>query len=153
MNRNVVGIIGSIAVHLIFVLAFLLTPQPPPPPEKQIPDSGENPINVTLLMNEEGMSKGTEFKQVYTFDGDPCPPNAKTYLGVGISYDRITGEIEQAPSVHPAYKAGIRVGDLLVNDPYPDEQGMMYLNIIQNNHQQTLAIKATQICYLSEPLT
>lgn len=153
MNNNVVGIIGSVTIHLILVLAFILTPQPAPPPEQQLPNSGENPANVTLLMAEEGMSNGFETKQIYTFDGDPCPADAKTYLGVGITYDRVTGLIEQAPSVHPAYKAGIRVGDLLVNDPYPDEKGMMYLNIIQNNHQHTLAIKATQICYLSEPLT
>lgn len=155
MNRNVVGIIGSITVHLIVIVAFFLTPTPPLPQKAEPPfPTDDTPTNVTLLMDEAEMSNGMGISnQPLTFDGNPCPPGAKTYLGVGISYNQVTGQIEQAPSAHPAYKAGIRVGDLLVNNPYPDENNMMHLNIIQGNHQQTLSIKATQICYLLEPLS
>ena len=149
-----VGVIGTILVHLM-VLVLFLEFSSNSQPDKQVDNPANNPVNVMILLDvavpPEG-SDATTNEPLYTADGKVCPPGAKTYLGVGFVYETDTGEIHQVPTVLPAYKAGIRTGDLLLNDPYPDAAGMMYIKILRGYKQINFEIKAAEICYSPEPL-
>lgn len=146
------GVIGTILVHLLVLVLFLdfsSTPRVDQRPNETV----DTPVDVVLLTEAEADAMGPKTDPLYTADGKICPPGTKTYLGIGIVYEMDTGEITQAPDVLPAFKAGIRVGDLLLNNPFPDAAGMMYPKILRGYQQITFEIKTTQVCYLSGPVT
>lgn len=146
-----VGVVGTILVHLL-VLVLFLEFSSSSHSNQQPAQTADTPVDVVLLTEAEADAAGSIADPLYTPDGKACPPGSKTYLGVGFVYETDTGEIYQAPAVLPAHKAGIRTGDLLLNNPFPDADGMMYIKILRGYTQLTFEIKAVEICYSPEPL-
>ena len=75
---------------------------PPPPPEK---------LRIVARVQQEAPALKTQDKGFHAKEV-PCK---SWYYGVGIIHDIFTGEISEVPPGYPAYKAGILVGDSLLD--------------------------------------
>lgn len=80
--------------------------------------------------------------------GPPCEKN-KQYEGVGLRFSGFTGAIIEVLEGSPAQKAGIRVGDFLV-DPFssnPIVDGYKTIAFRRDGNSFELKIKTEVICY------
>lgn len=157
-NRKVtiLSVIGSLAIHAIFLIALSinLAPPPPPPPPKPPPPTQEKTMKVTLvpLMPAKAAGVPKPGDAGYVRDEKICAGKDNTYLGVGIIIQPGSDRIISAPVQYPAYRAGLREGDLLI-DPFVSEiTADGYLDFIasRNNIPIKFHIKTENICFKKE---
>jgi len=93
--------------------------------------------------------KGTDSQEGIDINGNRCDSTKNLYDGVGFIYLPSTGQVLNAPTMLPAYQAGIRIGDLLLNDPDPDADGFESLVVLkfQASTPTTFHIKTIKICF------
>ena len=146
MERKRYGLIGTLLIHLsVLVLLFNTEPvrkRQMNPPKPVTPNS----VEIIMLpgQGEANRSEGVDA------NGNQCPPtNKNLYDGVGFIYYESTGQVINAPTMLPAYQAGIRIGDLLLNNPDPDADGIEHLVILkfQASTPVTFHIKTIKICF------
>jgi hypothetical protein len=152
---QVIGICFSILLHLcIFLFLFwkpTILPPPPPPPEKQ------KPVSVRLIARNDTTKENIPITKdgwkLSRRDPELCRSvDGKTYVGIGIKFDPWLYKITRAPEQYPAYIAGMRVGDALVN-PYAsaDENGYIDMDVFRGEQRISFHIKREKICYVIEP--
>lgn len=80
-------------------------------------------------------------------DGIGCP-DGEWFGGVGLEHDLFTNRIPKAPSGYPAYRAGVRVGDILLNEYELRGDPGTEVQIQVDRADQILVFKAvrTKIC-------
>jgi len=140
------GVIGTLVVHASVLLLFIspsCTPKHPPSA------AAEQRVSVNLLpppspaahLSAEGPNPGGGTPS------DPCPAE-KQYEGIGILWMPGTRLIVKAPPGYPAYRAGIRVGDMLVN---PDELyprgNILEIDVFRHTTRLTFKVKLEKICF------
>ncbi len=168
MERTfIISIICSILIHIILILlltihpikyrvtennatlsATLLTPVPlidKKEKEKKIIQSLKSDNYYKSPVNKLPITKESLNKR----DEEMCKGKGNTYLGVGIVIQPGTDLITKAPPQYPAYKAGLREGDLLVN-PFASSvtpDGYMEFTVNHNGTLTVFRIKAENICF------
>ena len=146
--KRTVGIIGTLVIHLALPI-YLLWPRhpPPPPPASEI----EHSVRVTLIPKISAAPAITEGDGP-GINGAPdpriCAGRHKTYTGIGIIHGIGTLRIDSAPATYPAYKAGLRVGDQIV-ELYHEIGGSPYMrvHVTRNGQHLKFRIKVEPICY------
>ena len=152
MNRvKVFAAVCSIIIHLLlaFILYFDIKTQREKLPAYQFQQGGavtllppvENEPILIAKQEEEG--NGHDY-----FSVDNCAAD-RQYDGIGIIFDPYDFKITEAPTSYPAYRAGIRVGDVIMR-PYSTiaVQGVMDVDIEKPNGKVVkYRIKTTRICY------
>ena len=75
----------------------------------------------------------------------------ESFGGIGIQMG-LYGEVVEVPEWYPAYKAGIRLGDVVLNnESIRGEPGtFVAVRIIRDNQELTFIIKRDIICYKTE---
>jgi len=151
MSR-LVGVIGAVLIHLTVVAPLLIpscTPPvtPPPPPTAE----HEETIVQLYIVSQKDEPQPPQNGDKGQWTGDDCPDVKKIYEGVGIIYDPGTGRVLQAPPSLPAYKAGVRVGDVFVN-PYPGgsngiRDGIAEFDFFRSAERFTVRIPTEKICF------
>lgn len=156
MSR-LVGIIATLLIHLLVVLLFLLHPRVYPAPPKK--DSGnigkmQQAVSVKLIPLDQLHSDRTSNNQQGPTDvrsDHICMGKDDTYVGIGVTYSTATYLIISAPESYPAYKAGIRVGDMFIDpDIKPAADGYATINIMRDKVQLKFRVKFSSICFLSQ---
>jgi len=76
-----------------------------------------------------------------------APPCESHYVGIGVLYRYNDGRITDAPESLPAYEAGVRVGDRLLDIPLSMTPGKTVRVVVGRNGQRlTLHITPRFIC-------
>lgn len=147
---RIAGISGTLIIHLSLLLSFIIIPaikktplSPPPVTEKE--------ITVALLPptthRSDILPANGDTETVTQVDPNICENQGKTYLGVGLRYSPFTNLIIHVPEFYPAYKAGMRVGDMLLDPDTPIVDGYLDIEVVRGYQQIHFRIKAEQICY------
>jgi len=144
-RNDVIGVTCSILIHLVVV--FPLFNKNIPPDQKPVTYNNFRsveliPIKVTLEIN---IKDGGRVKN--KIDSKICDGKDNTYTGIGIVYRFGSNIITHAPESYPAYIAGIRVGDMVVNDGFDLIKGYADIEVKRGNELLKFHIKADRICY------
>lgn len=91
--------------------------------------------------------KSTNSKPKYVYDKKICELADNTYIGVGIIFAPFNDTISYAPEQYPAHKAGIRVGDTILNPVEPIIDGYIKFEIMRGIERFVFNVKAEKICY------
>lgn len=125
---------ASLGLHVLLILMVLWsTPGPLPIP----------PL-VPLKLLDLSLPKANTL-----LDGEPDAPPCgvgKSYRGIGMQFN-LRDIVINAPQSYPAFQAGIRVGDIVI-DPNiePDGEGYETVNFIHSGKAHRLRIKTEWIC-------
>lgn len=143
---NIGAALAAVALHLV-VLAILIALSvedvevSSTPPAAQKIDRGDRLVEATIA---------TEKKEAANQPGgqSDCSATEDFYYGVGILSITGTGIIVQAPPTYPAYRAGVRVGDQLVEfHNVPGSEGIVYLTIIRDGAVKKFRMQKENICF------
>lgn len=148
----IISLLLSILFHvLIFSLIFL--------PKHKLHPITSKAENETRIMQVEFLSlkpetalKTTDLtadigKTKYETDEIVCKGKDKKYVGIGMIYNPGTNIIYRLPQDYPAYKAGLRLGDLIV-DPYlPIVNNYLDIVVRRGNEFLSFHIKVENICF------
>lgn len=141
----------SILLHLIIILCLLypyLFKE-----EKQEPTQDKVEENFAGTLSEE-QTKADNVDQVFTADiieasaskdDNPCTLETSSYIGVGIVHSLSSNMIMQAPEQYPAYRAGIRKGDIFIS--VTEDGEYKNLTVTRNGITLEFHIKTQPICY------
>lgn len=142
------GAVGSLIVHALVVLMFVwhapTTQDSPlvdvPHPADVLKDKPSDSVQVTVI--------GATGIPMSDPNDEACTKDDETYMGIGIIYWPATGIVLKAPHQYPAYKAGIREGDVL-NDIHakPDKDGYVTHELNRLGHELTFSAKQELICF------
>jgi hypothetical protein len=157
--KRVVGVIGTVLVHATVVLILLWssiikscgdgessTPSQPPLLEVRLISKSSDDISIQSTLGKDSRMG---------MDGNPdpriCNDKDASYIGIGIIYSIFTAVVLSAPSDYPAYKAGIRVDDILLDPHTPaDKDGYVIYRILRGKDQLLFRVKQERICYEEE---
>ena len=146
---KLLGITITVLLHLLVVVALLWQPTkvqepptapPPPKREKFLEVRLLPPDTVDGVQNDGNTPAGGEVTQ-------RCANGDNTYLGVGIVHNLGSGYISSVPRIYPAYKAGIREGDILVEMYRIPSTDKMHLVVERDGLNISRTIKMEQICF------
>jgi hypothetical protein len=150
MNRRTVGIVGTLLIHLSVLLYLLwpsVHPQPPPPPP---PPDEPKPVQVELLPRSvihEDSKLGPDPGIAGAPDPKICANKDPSYEGIGIIHSYGTDLVLSAPAEYPAYKAGIRVGDMLVEIYRIEGTKFMFVHVNRHGNHLKFKVPIEQICF------
>ena len=151
-------IVLSIIIHLIIITFFHLIILPEKnsilPIETKILNE-EKRINITLLPKEDQSiineistkDDSLILKSILKTDERICSGKDNSYIGVGFLWTPVDNIIVHAPEYYPAYRAGIREGDIVLNPEDPIINGYIRLNIIRSGERLEFNIKVDNICF------
>lgn len=153
-KKRMVGLVCSTIVHmslLIYLIFPIVTPPPPPPPPAE---DEPKPVSVRLIPREQpskdtDVLKGNKDALSYPTDPQICSAKDKMYRGVGIIHTFGSNMVVYAPEYYPAYKAGMRVGDFIVNDT-KEVDGYIDFEVRRGYTALFFHIKSDNICYNNE---
>lgn len=100
--------------------------------EDQVPSSGQGDVSISEAKKKEDCKSW--------------------YGGIGITQDYITGQITEAPEYYPAYKTGLRVGDVIISNSIEirGEVGTQVKIIVsRNGNLLDFDVIRDKICYKS----
>ena len=150
MNR-LLGILGTILVHLIFLLA-ILSPScqtkagsPPPPPNivevRLIPKP--DPLKAPIEKVEQG---DTPKEVAITNVEQECGEH--TYEGVGMIWNESQRRVLSVGEGYPAHRAGIRQGDIIANpEGLTRDKSYMDIVVLRGNERLEFRVPIEKICY------
>lgn len=114
MKRPTCFAAALLAHALMLALVIRSELQKPPPPKRGggaevmvgrlITPAAQAPIAPVVHIVSQGTNAMAK-----------CPKGTISYDGIGVIYSWFEWQVLQAPRQFPAYRAGIRVGDLLLN--------------------------------------
>lgn len=118
--------------------------------------SEQNSRKITLLPN--GKQEFVDVIKMEDLDGTgaanqvPRCKDNETYDGIGVTYGIGTGQIATAPPYYPAYKAGVRVGDVVINSEFITENGYTSFTVSRLGVSDHIhfKVKLDKICYETE---
>jgi len=150
-RTKIAGLIFTIILHLALLFSFL--PSVPKYPKLEPDPDSIMPIEVRLIPIIEPTTE-TETKITdkgdrisYPIDGKICNGKDKLYKGIGVIYNPGTHIITHAPEYYPGYKAGLRVGDYIVDPEVKEIDGYINFDILRSHEQHQFHIKADTICF------
>ncbi len=143
----IIGIILSILIHLIPIIYFLFRPpEPPPPPPPPVKDLAVRLLPKPDEYKPTTLSKSGDKSSSEAMD---CSQNLgnSIYIGIGILHSGGTiNIITEAPETYPAYRAGLRKGDIIISLDKRLDQG--YIDIVIKRETNVFYhIKTEEICY------
>jgi len=149
----IIAVVCSILIHAA-VLSLLVFTKLPPPPPKNNQESKLNNLRIEILSKNSYTASNVSAdidkygKKVFKRDEVICANKDNTYLGVGLMIQPGTDRIVSAPKQYPAYIAGMRVGDFIV-DPFSTKVVDGYIDFDVRRGIQILQfhVKAKNICY------
>lgn len=142
MNSKLVGVIGTVIINAtVILLAFLHFTSS----HSKIKEPEEKSIQVTLV------TAGNGDNSIQVDDGQKLTPNhinncPKAYNGIGFTYEEVSQLINDTPHDMPAYQAGIRVGDMLL-DSTPTKDNKIFVRVLRYGQLLTFTIKRGKICF------
>jgi len=141
------GIICSIILHIIpflFLIKLVDKTQVSAIPPGVV-------TNVRLIpIAEQGIQQEKKPKgdfTVYEKDEVVCEGKDSSYLGIGLLFQLGTGVVSFVPKQYPAYKAGIRVGDMMVDPWVTEVDGYMDIEVVRGYQHLKFHVKMDTICY------
>lgn len=146
--NTIIALIGSLLIHaaFLFVLFSNAGIKPPPKQEKKQDTMKVELITVAPVVVEKNIPKPGD--KGYKRDEIMCAGKDNTYTGVGIMIQPGSDTIIKAPEQYPAYRAGMRVGDFII-DPFGVDivDGYMDFRIMRHTEVIQFHIKVENICY------
>jgi hypothetical protein len=148
----VIAVTGSLLVHAAFLLMLALS-WVTPPKEKEEPAS-EN-IRIELIETRpltpptpDSTPIDKHGKKVYRRDEVICSNKDNTYVGAGLMIQPGSDTVVAAPEQYPAYIAGMRVGDFII-DPFFTNivDGYLDFDVRRGTEILKFHIKVENICY------
>ena len=151
-RNKIIGLIISILIHIAILLPFLISSngikvhKPKPPPDE--PHS----IELTLLPmataeDPKLTSDKSNKKATYPTDTKICAGRDKTYVGIGFVINFGSDMIIHIPEFYPAYKAGMRLGDLILNPYEVPVNGWIDYDVMRHTERLHFHVKVDNICY------
>ncbi len=151
--------IAWVIVILLHISLVIKINVPPPPvlyiqtTSEEIPQ--EKMVEVTLLPREKLITSEVQdappndipVSPKYKTDTKICTGKDKTYFGVGFIWNPQTNVITHAPEDYPAYKAGIRQGDMVMNPAEEYIDGYVTFEVVRSFQQLRFRVKGDNICY------
>lgn len=146
---NIFAIICSLLLHIVIVLLALTVIDDRVikhvAARKTIDIVLLPPPNDIVLTNANGTGqKAYPYSKIY------CEHNNREYRGVGIIINFETSMILDAPVYYPAYKAGLRIGDFIIESPPVTNDGYADFEIIRGYDKLRFHIKVDNICFNDE---
>jgi hypothetical protein len=149
-----ISILLSVLLHL-FLVILLVVPLllEGEKKEEQKQQGTEEQRDFTEFLHEG--KKTDDPQEIFDVDivesvsdeaGEVCTLETSSYIGIGIVYSYITQEIIQVPAEYPAYKAGIRIGDIYTNSS--DNGDIRNIEILRDGQSLKFQIKTKPICYM-----
>lgn len=151
MNKRVIGIVGTVLIHIIVPIYLLwpkaqVPPQPPPPP----PTSKVVSVSLIPQSSSEDSRKGNDPGVDGAPDPKICADKDPSYEGIGITHSFGTELVLTAPATYPAYKAGIRIGDMVVELYRIPSTNMMFVHVNRHGKHLKFKVKREKICFREE---
>jgi hypothetical protein len=159
--KRTIGITGTALIHAALVCVFLYGPPTGRGTAQRAGSSGASEyVNVRLIpklvsagiqpVPSTGSQAGLKGKAA---EERICRDKDETYQGIGIIYAPLTLVVLEAPESYPAYKAGLREGDVLLEPrKEPDKNGYVIYHVLRDNERLTFQIKQEKICFEQKDL-
>ena len=149
-KKRMVGLVCSMFLHTSLFVYLIFPPLQIIPSQKQEQDEPK-PVSVKLIPMEKpsedaDILKGNKDALSYPTDPEICSGLDKTYRGVGVMSTFGSNMIVYAPEFYPGYKAGLRIGDYIVNDAR-EVNGYIDFEIRRGYTALFFHIKTDNICY------
>lgn len=148
--RTISALVLSVLVHLLVLsLFFYKIGEGKKTPEKK--STLETVVKLRLIPKSESpdfhVQKGNNGRTSYPTDSLVCSGRDKTYVGIGIIFNIGSYTISHAPEYYPAFKAGVRVGDVIANPPLEIVDGYIDIEVIRGYTHLRFHVKADNICF------
>lgn len=154
---RIVAMLLSISLHaalLLFALYSTSRGGASSEPFKK-PSAAREVVEVQLIQKEQPISPP---KPITKPDGNGngysvidevvCNGKDEKYYGIGIIHGPGDGFVSSAPPQYPAYKAGVRVFDRVLQvDPQDDRRDYAQITVQRNGTRLTFHIRKDYICY------
>jgi hypothetical protein len=145
------AVIGSLLIHAAFLLILAMSWISPPAPKHENTKSW---IKVELIetkpapKSKDNTPLDKYGKKVYKRDEVICSNKDNTYVGVGLIIQPGADTVLSAPEQYPAYIAGMRVGDFIL-DPFFTQivNGYLDFDVRRGTEIIKFHIKVENICY------
>jgi hypothetical protein len=141
-------------MHIAIIVDWHFTYKQPPLPLGSDPALVEITIlplksKLAIVANDVPEISNNEMPSPkYKTDERICTNKDKNYFGVGFIWNPGTGRIIYAPEDYPAYKAGMRPGDFVMNPDADFSDGYIDLFVVRERGQQYhFHIKGDNICF------
>lgn len=141
----------SIMLHLlVFFSIFHAHATPREPTTYQ--HTGEDGIAIQLITKQDVPDESTTTTNgvgtLTTEEKVFCSDKDKRYKGIGITYYVKQRVVLSAPQSYPAYKAGVRVGDGVIDPGYvPNKDGTVDVIVTRDEKELHFVIMPGEICY------
>lgn len=76
-----------------------------------------------------------------------CSSSDKNYKGIGMIFDDFSNIILTVPEYYPGYKAGLRIGDTILQDSVINTPDTLTLTVKRDNKELKFSISKEKICY------
>ena len=147
----VFAVIGSLLIHAAFLLILAMSWVTPPTHKKE---NNTARIKVELIETkpaakaDDNTPLDKHGKKVYKRDEVICSNKDNTYVGVGLIIQPGSDTVVSAPEQYPAYIAGMRVGDFII-DPFFVNiiNGYLDFDVRRGIEILQFHIKVENICY------
>ena len=150
-KKNNIGLVCSVILHTC-IFFYLLLPHISVIPEPMSNFSNESKsLTVRLIPKEQSpdkteILKGNKSALSYPTDTKICSLEDKSYKGVGVIFSPSTKIVIYVTEYYPAYKAGMRVGDSILND-MKETDGYIDFEVRRAYTTLFFHIKTDNICY------
>ena len=129
-------------LHVAVLVPFFVTPVEHQEERKELKQQDRDLHIVEATIHSEEGENGNG-------GGDKnCSADEDFYFGIGMVHMPFTGEVIEVPESYPAFKAGIRQGDKVV-DFYnlPGGDGIIHVTFQRGQVQKSLRIRKEKICF------
>ncbi len=146
---NIIAAISAVALHLL-VLFALIVPHNEEVKE-QVTETAKTEERKDARIIEATLFFPVETKGTGPGGQQDCKQGEDFYYGIGIRHLLSSREVIEAPPSYPAFKAGIRVGDYLV-DYYnlPGGDGVVHVLILRDGLKKMFRVQKENICFAKE---
>ncbi len=135
--RRVTGIFASLAVHGLFAAPLVWNGY-------HRAETSELPMPATVQLMDLANAKRGDLLDAQN-GGRGCL-KGRAYVGIGVQSD-VDQRVTAAPRSYPAFKAGLRRGDILEDpDVEPDRDGYEIVAFTRRGKLHRLHIKTQWIC-------
>jgi len=148
--HKVIGFIFVILLHSPLIISFISHPLIIPPKETY----NQNIVEIKLIPPPSETAPIEDIKDSlfvpepkYEIDTEICNGKDNTYLGAGFLYFPGLNVVTSAPPFYPAYKAGLREGDMVANPDANIIDGYMDIVVERNEKILSFHIKVDHICF------
>jgi hypothetical protein len=129
---------AALLLHAMLVTAVLWPPRTQKRQEVAFPEP-----RAVQVMNLSGGKSGLLLEP--QDGGSTCLPG-KSYRGIGLQFD-LDRVVTAAPRSYPAFQAGIRLGDIILNPDFePNVDGYDIVNFTRLGKHRRLRVMTRWIC-------